>query len=186
MSLIFQNIIPYFFELYSFFFFLNIIPFSLVQSLSHVWLFCNPMVCSTPGFPVLHQLSELAQTDVPWVDDAIQPSHSLSSLSPPSLNSSKHQHHFQWVSSSHQVVKVLELQLASASVLSVNIQNWFPLGLTGWISLQSKRLSRVFSNTTVQKHQLFGSQLSLWSNSHFHTWLLEKPYPWLDRPLSTK
>ena len=58
---------------------------------------------------------------------------------------------------------------ASASVLPVNIQDWFPLGLTGWISLKSKGLSRVFSNTTVQKHQFFGAQLSLWSNSHIHT-----------------
>ena len=64
---------------------------------------------------------------------------------------------------------------ASASVLPLNIQDWSPLGWTGWISLQSKGLSRVFSNTTVQKHQFFGSQLSLWSNSHIHTWLLEKP-----------
>ena len=63
---------------------------------------------------------------------------------------------------------------ASASVLPMNIQDWFPLGWTGWISLQSKGLSRVFSNTTVQKHQLFCAQLSLWSNSHIHTWLLEK------------
>ena len=60
---------------------------------------------------------------------------------------------------------------ASASVLPVNIQDWFPLGLTSWISLQSKGLSRVFSNTTVQKHQFFGTQLSLQSNSHIHTWL---------------
>ena len=58
---------------------------------------------------------------------------------------------------------------ASASVLPMNIQDWFPLGLTGWISLQSKGLSRVFSNTTVQKHQFFGTQPSLWSNSHIHT-----------------
>ena len=64
---------------------------------------------------------------------------------------------------------------ASALVLPMNIQDWFPLGWTGWISLQSKRLSRVFSNTTVQKHQFFSAQPSLWSNSHIHTWLLEKP-----------
>ena len=64
---------------------------------------------------------------------------------------------------------------ASASILPMNIQDWFPLGWTGWISLQSKGLSRVFSNTTVQKHRFFGAQLSLWSNSHTHTWLLEKP-----------
>ena len=64
---------------------------------------------------------------------------------------------------------------ASASVLPMNIQDWFPLGWTHWISLQTKGLSRVFSNTTVQKHQFFGAQLSLQSNSHIHTWLLEKP-----------
>ena len=63
---------------------------------------------------------------------------------------------------------------ASASVLPMNIQDWSPLGWIGWISLQSKGLSRIF-NTTVQKHQFFGAQLSLWSNSHIHTWLLEKP-----------
>ena len=64
---------------------------------------------------------------------------------------------------------------ASASVFSSNIQDWSPLGWTGWISLRSKGLSRVFSNTTVQKHQFFSAQLCLWSNSHIHTWLLEKP-----------
>ena len=68
---------------------------------------------------------------------------------------------------------------ASASVLPMNIQDGFSLWLTGLISLQSQGLSRVFSNITVQKHQFFGAQLSLWSNSHIHTWLLEKPYFWL-------
>ena len=63
---------------------------------------------------------------------------------------------------------------ASTSVLPMNIQDWFPLGLIGWISLQSKGLSSVFSSTTVQKHQFFGTQLSLWSNCHTHTWPLEK------------
>ena len=75
---------------------------------------------------------------------------------------------------------------ASASVLPMNIQDWSPLGLNGLISLQSKGLSRVFSNTTVQKHQFFGAQLSLYSNSHIHTWLLEKPKLWLRGPLSAK
>ena len=65
--------------------------------------------------------------------------------------------------------------LASASVLPMNIQDWFPLRWTGWISLQSKGLSRVFSNTTVQKQQFFSAQPSSWSNSHIYTWLLEKP-----------
>ena len=64
---------------------------------------------------------------------------------------------------------------ALASVISMNIQGWFPLGLTGWISLQSKRLSRVFSSTTVGKHQFFSAYPSLWSNPHIHMWLLEKP-----------
>ena len=64
---------------------------------------------------------------------------------------------------------------ASASLLPMNIQDWFPLGLTGSISLQSKRLSRVFSNTTVQNHQFFGAQNALQPNSHIHTRLLEKP-----------
>ena len=63
----------------------------------------------------------------------------------------------------------------SASVLPMKIQDWFPLGLTGLVSLQSKGLSRVFSNTTIQKHEFFSIQLSLWSNYHIHTWLLEKP-----------
>ena len=75
---------------------------------------------------------------------------------------------------------------ASASVLPMNIQDWFPLGLTGWISLQSKGLSRVFSNTTVQKYQFFGAQLSLWSNPHIHTWQQEKSYLWQEGPLSAK
>ena len=75
---------------------------------------------------------------------------------------------------------------SSASVFLMNIQGWFPLGLTGLISLQSKGLSRVFSSTTVQKHQFFGAQPSLWSNSYIHIWLLEKPQLWLDGPLSAK
>ena len=75
---------------------------------------------------------------------------------------------------------------ASASVLPMKFQDWFPLGLTGWIFFQSKGLSRVFSNTTVQKHQFFGAQPFLWSNFHIRTWLLEKPQPWLDRPLLAK
>ena len=75
---------------------------------------------------------------------------------------------------------------ASASVLTMNIQDWFLLGLTGLISLQSKGLWRVFSNTTVQRQQFFGAQLSLWPNSHFRTWLLEKPELSLDGPLLAK
>ena len=76
--------------------------------------------------------------------------------------------------------------LASASVLLMNIQGWFPLGLTGFISLQFKGLSRVLSNTTVQRHQFFGAQPFLLSCCHIHTWLLEKPQLWLYRPLQAK
>ena len=75
---------------------------------------------------------------------------------------------------------------ASASVPPMNTQGWSPLEWTGWISFQSKELSRVFSNTIVQKHQFFGTQLSSQSNFHIRTWPLEKPQPWLDRPLLAK
>ena len=132
---------------------------------------CDPMNHNTPGLPV-HQLPEFTQTHDHRVSDDIQPSHPLSSHSPPSFNLSQQQGLFQWVSSLHQVAKVWVS--ASASVLPMNIQDWSPLGLTSWISLQSKGLSRVFSSTTVQKHQFFGAQLSSQSNSHIHTWLLEK------------
>ena len=75
---------------------------------------------------------------------------------------------------------------ALASVLPKNTQDWSPLEWTGWISLQSKGLTRVFSNTTVQKHQFFSAQLSSQSNCHIHTWPLEKPQPWLEGPLLAK
>jgi len=115
---------------------------------------CDPMDRSTPGLPVHDQIPELIQTYVHWVGDAIPPSHPLSSCSP-AFNLSRHQSLFKWVTSSHQMAKILELEL------SVNIQYCFPLGWTGWISFQSKGLWRVFSNTTVQKHQFFGAQLVL-------------------------
>ena len=120
---------------------------------------CNPMDCSSSGSPVHHQLLELTQTRIHQVSNAIQPSHPLSSPSPPAFNLSQHHSLLQRVSSSHQVAKVLEFQLRHLSF--PNIQDWFPLGWTGWISLQSNRLSRVFCNTTVQKHQFFSTQLSL-------------------------
>ena len=93
---------------------------------------------------------------------------------PPVLKFSKHQGLLQWGSASHQVAKVIGAS-ASPSVLPINIQGWFPLGLVGVISLLSKGFSRVFSSTTVWKHQFFSAQPSLWSNSHICTWLLEKP-----------
>ena len=118
---------------------------------------CEPMDCSTPGFPVHHQLPVYSNSR-PLSQWCIQPSHPLSSPSPPTFNLYQHQGLFKWVSSSHQVAKVLRVSV-STSVLPMNIQDWFPLGWTGWISSQSKDLSRVFSNTTVQKHQFFGAQL---------------------------
>ena len=91
------------------------IQFSLVQSLSCVWLFVTPWTHSMPGLPVHHQLPQSTQTHVHCVGDAIQSSHPLSSPSPPALNLSQHQGLFQWVSSPHQVTKVLEFQLQHQS-----------------------------------------------------------------------
>ena len=106
-----------------------------------------------------------------WCHPTIS-SHPLSSPSPPAFNLPQHQGllQCQFFASSGQSIGIS----ASASVLPVNIQDWFPLGWTGWISLQAKGLSRVF-NTTVQKHQFFGAQPSSQSNSHIHTWPQEKP-----------
>ena len=134
---------------------------------------CNPMNPSTPGLPVHHQLPEFTQTHVHRVGDAIQPSHPLSSPSPPAPNPSQHQSLFQWVNSLHEVAKVLEFQPQHQSF------QWTP-GLIpfrmDWLDLlASKGLSRVFSKTTVQKHQFFGTQPSSQSNSHIHTWPQEKP-----------
>ena len=142
-----------------------------VQSLSRVRL-CDPMDFSTPGLPVHHQLLELAQIHVNWVGDAIQLSHPLLSPSPPALSLSQYQGLFQESVLCTRWPKYWSFSFSIS--VPMNIQGWFPLGLTGWIALQSKELSRVFSNTTVQKHQFFSSQLSLQSNSHIHTGLLQK------------
>ena len=128
------------------------------SSVAHSCLtLCDPMDFSMSGFPVHYQLLELTQTHVHWVGDAIQPSHPLSSLSPPTFPSIRG-------FSNEPVLHIKKLKywsLASPSVLPMNIQDWFPLGWTGWISLLSKGLSRVFSNTIVEKHQFFSAQLSL-------------------------
>ena len=121
------------------------------------------MGCSKPGLPVHPQLPEFTQNHVHWVGDAIQPPYPLSSPSPPALNLSKQQGLFKWVSSSDQVANIGVS--ASASVLPMNIEDW-SLGWTGWISLQSKGLSRVFSNTTVQKNQFFCSAFFIVQLSH--------------------
>ena len=131
------------------------------------------MDCRTPGFPVQHQLPELAQTHVHRVGDAIQLSHPLLSPSPPAFNLSQHPGFFQWVSG--QSIGASSL----ASVIPMNIQDWFPLGLTGLISLQSKGLSGVFSNTPVQKHQFFSTptpQFKSISSSAFFLVQLSHPH----------
>ena len=135
---------------------------------------CDPMNHSTPGLPVYHQLPEFTQTHVHRVSDAIQPSHPLSSPSPPAPNSSKHESLFQWVNSSHEGAKVLEFQLQHHSLQRNPRADLLQNGLVG-SPCSPKGLSRVFSNTRVQKHQFFGTQLSSQSKSHIHTWLLEKP-----------
>ena len=134
------------------------------------------MDCSMLGFSVHHQLPELTQTHVHWVGDAIQPSYPLLPASPlPSIFPSIE------VFSSEFVLCIRWPNYWSFS-FSISPSNeysgLFPLGWTGWFSLQSKGLSRVLSNTTVQKHQFVSTQPSLWSNSHIHTWLLEKPQLW--------
>ena len=116
----------------------------VTQSCLTLW---DPMDHSTSGFPVLHYLPQFAQTPVYWVGDAIQPCHPLLPPSPPALNPSQHQDLYWWVSSSHQVAKVLELQLQHQS-LPITIQGWFPLGLTCLISFLYKGLSRNFSSTS--------------------------------------
>ena len=114
---------------------------------------CNPKNRSTPGLPVHHQLPEFTQTHVHWVGDAIKPSHPLSSTSSPAFNLFQHPVS-QFFTSSSQSIEVS----ASASVLPMNIQNCFPLGWTGWISLRSKGLSR--SSPTPQFKSINSSVLS--------------------------
>ena len=143
--------------------------FSSVQSRPTL---CDPMNCSMPDLPVHHQLPEFTQTHVHWISDAIQPSHLLSSPSPPApippsirVFSNESTLRMRWKSTGAS---------ALASFLPKKSQGWSS-EWTGWISLQSKGLSRVFSHTTVQKHQFFGTELSSQSNSHIHTWPQEKP-----------
>ena len=137
----------------------------------------DPMDCSTPGCPVLHHLTEITQTHVHWVGNVIQPSHLLSFSSLPAFNLFPTLGTFlmsQLFTLGGQSI----VASALASVHPMNIQVWFPLGLTDLI-LQSKGFSRIFSNTTVKKHQVFYVQPFLWYKSHIYTWLLEKPFLWL-------
>ena len=147
--------------------------FSSVQSLSRVQLFVTPwtaarqasLVSPTPG-PYSNSCP-LSWWGHPTISSSVVPFSSC----PQSLPASESFPMSQLFTWGGQSIRVSAFE----SVLPKNTQGWSPLGWTGWISLQSKGLSRVFSNTTVQKHQLFGAQLSSQSNSHIHTWLLEKP-----------
>ena len=136
-------------------------------------ILCDSMNCSTPGFPVLHYLQEFIQTLVHWGGEAIQSFHPLLPPCLLTLYLAQPQGFFQWVDSSHQVAEVFGAS-ALASVLPMNILGFLPLEFTGLISLLSKG-RRVFSSTTVWKHQFFSTEPSLWSNSHIHTWLLQQP-----------
>ena len=134
---------------------------------------CDPVNRSMPSIPVHHKHLESTQTRAHRVGDAIQPSHPVIPFSScpqslPASGSFPMSQVFAWGGQSIGVS-------ASTSVIPMNTQDLSPLGWTSWISLQSKGLSRVFSNTRVQKHQFFGAQLSSQSKSHIHTWPLEKP-----------
>ena len=136
---------------------------------------CDPMKRSIPGLPVHHQLPEFTQTHVHRVSDAIQPSHPLPSPSPPAFDYSQPQGLFKWMSQFFTSGGQSTGVSASASFRPKKSQGWSPSKWTGWISLQSKGLSRVFSNTMVQKYQFFGAHPSSQSNSHIRTWPQEKP-----------
>ena len=132
---------------------------------------CDPMNRSMPGLPVHRQLSDFTQTHVHQVSDAISSSVVPFSSCPQSLPASESfpiSQLFAWGGQSTRVS-------ALASFLPKKSQGWSPSEWTGWISLQTRGLSRVFSNTTVQEHQFFGAQPSSQSNSHIHTWPQEKP-----------
>ena len=122
---------------------------------------------STPGLPVHHQLPQFTQTHVHRVSDAIQPSHLLSSPFPPAPNPSQHKSLFQRVNSSYEVAKILDFQLYQQSFQRTPRTDLLYDRLV--VSPCSSRDSRVFSSTTLQKHQFFGAQLSSQSNSHIHT-----------------
>ena len=137
---------------------------------------CNPMDGSTPGFPVLHCLPEIALTHINWVDDAIQPSHPLSLPSPFVLNLSQHQGLFQWVNFSHQYGQSIGVS-ASASVLPMNIQGQFPLGWLVWSlccprdSQESSPIPQLESITSLVLSLLYGPALTsihdYWKNHSF-------------------
>ena len=146
---------------------------SLVQSLSRVWLFVTPRITARQAS--LSITSSRSLLKLMFIESVMRFSHLILCrpllLLPQFLPASGSFPMSQLFTSDVQSIGVS----ASASVLPMNTQDWSPLGWTCWISLQSKGPSRVFSNTTVQKHEFFGAQLSSQSNSHIHTWPLEKP-----------
>ena len=158
----------------------NSINFNISQSVIPVTQSCltpcNPMDCSTPGLPVHHQLPRVYSNSCPlswWCHPTISSSvipfcSRLQSFQGIRVFSNKSVLHIRWP-------KYWSFSFSISPPM--NSQDWFPEWIfrTRWISLQSKGLSRVFSNTTVQKHQFFSTQFSLYSNSYIHTWLLEKP-----------
>ena len=158
--------------------------FRSVRSLSRVWLFVIPWIAAhQTSLSFTNSLSLLKLMSIKLV----MPSNHLIFCLPllhrlQSFPASGSFPVSQFFASGGQSIGVS----ASTSVLTMKIQDWFPLGWTGWISLLSSGLSRVFSKTTVQKYQFLGAQLYLWFNSHIYTWLLEKPQLWLDEILSAR
>ena len=149
------------------------VHFSSFQSLSHVWFFATPWTAARQAsLSIIYcwSLLKLMSTSR-WCHTTMSSSIVWFSSQFQSFPASGSFQISQFFASGGQSIGVS----ASASVLPMNIQDWFPLGWTGWIPLQSKGLSRVFSNTTVQNHQFFSAQPALWPNSHIHTWLLAKP-----------
>ena len=158
------------------------VQFSSVQSLSRVW-FCDPhglLHARLPGPSPTPRACSSSYPSSQWCHPTISSSIISYSSCLQSCPASESFPMTQFFASGGQSIR------ASVSVLPMNIEGWFPVGLMDLICLQSKGLSRGFSNTTVQKHQFFGAQLSLWYSSHIHIWLLEKPWFWLYRPLLAK
>ena len=156
----------------------------VVQSLSHVPLFKTPWTAAcqaTLSFSISWSWLKLISTE------SVVPSNHLILCGPLLLQLSVFPSNRVFSSESALCIRWPKYWSFSFSISpSSEIQSWFPLGLTGLICLQSKELSRVFFNTTVQKHQFSGAQPSLWSTSHIHSWLMEKQELWLNRPLSVK
>ena len=158
--------------------------FNSVQSLSHVQLFAVPWIAahhaslSITNAQSLLKFMSIELVKHPTISSSVIPFYSC----PQSFPASGSFPMSLFFISGGQNIGAS----ASAPVLPTNIQGCFPLGLPGFISLLSKELSRIFLSTTVRRHQFFGAQPSLWSNSHIHIWLLEKPQLWLYGPLSAK